>query len=265
MSDFEVAIVLDPFWAYPRHNLALAHLAEGDGAEAHGAYEQGLLFAGYYGLDTGYLHHNSGALYAREQQWDLARDEFNGAAEAFHSEYLNCEEVRVRAVGDHDTATEKWAKERAAGLARAQADAINAIGTTYAVNGAYGRAEAEYRKAIQLDSDSLEAHRNLGLAILRRAHSEDQFNEALGEFTLTKQLADSDDGPPLQFRARVDLGEFFLRSARTRKVRSADDRRKNTADYSLAADQFSAALTYFPADVRALENLKAAQKGRGIP
>ena len=59
---FRESILLDPYWAYPRHNLALAYHWLGDDNEARRSYHEAIQFADYYGMDCGISHHNRGVL-----------------------------------------------------------------------------------------------------------------------------------------------------------------------------------------------------------
>jgi Tfp pilus assembly protein PilF len=166
--DFEVAMLLDPFWAYPRHNLALAQQYEAEGPEAEHAYKQAILWAAYYGLGSGYLRHNLGSLYAREQRWNEARSEFNAAANAYSEARHRFVARMSRAAFDKDPVVQAWAASRAIYMKRSEAEAINALGATYAVSGSYKRAAREYRRALGTDANSTETYRNLGLVVLKK-------------------------------------------------------------------------------------------------
>src|ERR1019366_2003409 len=133
---------------------------------------------------------------------------------------------------------------RAAEMARAEAEAINALGTTYAVNGAYSKAISEYGRAVAVADDSLEAHRNLGLAMLRQAASKPVFEGALPHLARVEQLVRPDDPPALKSRSQFDLGEFFLNRARFLDRHPGDpgDYAQATADYAQAAERFRKAL-----------------------
>jgi tetratricopeptide (TPR) repeat protein len=259
IREFQKAILLDPFWAYPRHNLALAYKAAGNDQRALEEYQQGILFAQFYGLGTGYLHHNLGALYAREQDWPRARDAFEKAAKVFLDESNGFSNREKRAKGEKDAATEAWAAERVAYMTTAQAEAINALGTVYALSGADGAAAREYKRAWSLDKNSVDVHHNWGLLILKRASSPTQFTDALSHFHENEILTARDTSVLLgrKVQSLLDLGEFFLRQAEFDKRHNQD----TSGDYQKASKYFGEALGHAPDSAAAKEGLTRATAG----
>jgi Flp pilus assembly protein TadD len=160
-KSFREAILLDPYWSYPRHNLALASHWSGNDGEARRAYNESIQFAGYYGLNTGQSRHNLGILLQREQQWGAAEQAFGEAVKEFeqYRNFLTGVEQQAHVAGL--TSREAWAKERKGIVAWNEAEAENALGSLYASRGKLGSARTEYQRALQLVSDLPSAEQNL--------------------------------------------------------------------------------------------------------
>jgi tetratricopeptide (TPR) repeat protein len=259
LREFQKSILLDPFWAYPRHNLALAYKAGGDDSQAVAAYQEGIAFSRFYGLGEGYLLHNLGALYEREQDWPRAQDAFEKAAKAFLDERVSFAGREQQAISEKEAATQAWAAGRKAYMANAQAEAINALGTVYAMSGADRDAAREFRRALAADKDSVEAHRNLGMLLLNRANSADRFTEALDHFHQVEVLMANDaSGPPARkVQSLIDLGEFFLRRAEFDGKRNQD----TSTDYQKATEYFGEAKRLAPDSAAAQDGMKRAAAG----
>jgi Tfp pilus assembly protein PilF len=257
-SDFETAILLDPFWAYPRHNLALARKFEADGPAAESAYRDAIEWAKYYGLGSGYLYHNLGVLYSREQRWEEARNEFNAAAAEYRAARYRFVSRVGRAAFDRQPDLQDWAMSRAKYMKRAEAEAINALGTTYAVSGAYKRAAQEFRNALQTDANSTEIHRNLGLVLLKQANSEAEFEKAREQLAELAARGSQDEIETLEIRSERDLGECSLEQARFAEKHRADAKKY----FEQAANHFRFVLQRRPGDPQALEGLNQAVGSR---
>jgi hypothetical protein len=252
--DFELAIVLDPFWAYPRHNLALALRQEGDEPGAERAYKQGMQWAAFYGLAAGYMAHNLGDLYVRQQRWGEALAQFQSAEDTFHLARFQLLGQLGRAAHDGDSDGQTWAMQRVIYFKRAEAEAINGRAATYAFDGAYGKAVVEYQRAIGTDRGSFETHRNLAFLVLDHARSIDELDDALAHLNTNEALAAKDGSRQMEARAASDIGWYFMRRGRLNEKHGASP----AADYREAISHFQKAQAYLPDDPRASQGLQEA-------
>jgi tetratricopeptide (TPR) repeat protein len=152
MTSFETAMFLDPYWAYPRYNLALAYQIKGEDAQARKAYQEAIDFARYYDMSAGYLHHNLGVMLQREQEWQSAEEAFRAAITSFSHERAFIDTFIHKVASEADGAKDRaaWAQQRQPDLARDEAEAHNSLGTLYAVQGSYAKATREFLTALNI-------------------------------------------------------------------------------------------------------------------
>lgn len=150
---FHDAIRFAPYWAYPRHNLALAYTQSGAYADAIRTYRETMPLGPQYS----YLPYNLGLLYQQLNEWPLA--EVN---------YRLAKDVAER--NPHVVKTPKgdrWSE---------RAEIWDAMGTLEVSRKHWARAENDYRHALQDDSQSLNARHNLALLQSRAGKSKEAEN-----------------------------------------------------------------------------------------
>ncbi len=161
---FQEAMLLDPYWSYPRFNLALTYQLTGrEDAKARAAYDEAIRYSRFYGMNSGYLLHNLGVFLERRQEWDEAAEAFsNAAADLLGTRnYLD----RIAPHTASPATTGGWMMRREA-LGRSAAEAYNSLGALYAVEGFTARARTAFHQALNLDPDLDSAARNLGQLFL---------------------------------------------------------------------------------------------------
>ena len=81
ISAFQVAIRIAPYWAYPRHNLALTYAEAGSFDAAIRQYQQARLLEPAFS----YLPYNLGLLFEQIQDFPNARQAFTAALQLLHT------------------------------------------------------------------------------------------------------------------------------------------------------------------------------------
>jgi len=158
---FHDAIRFAPYWAYPRHNLALAYTQSGAYADAIRTYQGALPLGRQYS----YLPYNLGQLYQQLNEWQLAEVYYKLAKDAADR-------------NPHIVKTPKgnrWSE---------RAEIWDAMGTLEASRKHWARAEEDYHQALQDDSQSLSARHNLALLQSRlgkSAEAEDNWRRILAD------------------------------------------------------------------------------------
>jgi tetratricopeptide (TPR) repeat protein len=147
---FHDAIRFAPYWAYPRHNLALAYEQAGDYSAAERCYLEAIALGKQYS----YLYYNLAMLYQRLNRLQLAE-----------RYYLLARDAAIR--NPHVVQTP--AGPRSVELGEAW-DALGAVG---AAQGHWARAESYYRNALAADPQSLNARHNLALLLSRSSQSKE--------------------------------------------------------------------------------------------
>jgi hypothetical protein len=255
IREFEKAILLDPFWAYPRHNRALALKALGNDSEALKAYKDAVRFARWYGLGSAYLYHNLGALFARETDWSSAREAFQAAADLFQKQVDGFTARSQAAILEHNLPDAAWASERADYMESARAEAVNALGATFAVSGSSTRAIQEYSRALAIDPRCINAHHNLGVLLLKTARSEAEFQDCLRHFALNETLTQESLSPGRKLQASLDLGDFYLKRAESKTASDQSARQ----DLDKAEKYFNSALNWDSGNWAARKGLESVR------
>jgi tetratricopeptide (TPR) repeat protein len=256
--DFEIAIVLDPFWAYPRHNLAMSRRLGGDEPGAELAYKQAIDWATYYGLGSGYVRQNLGALYVRQRRSEDALAEFRSVEQDAHAERLRLLGRLGRTAHDGDASGQQWTAQRILYVKQAEAEAINGTAATYALDGNYRKSIAAYRRAIDMGPGSFEIHRNLAYLIINHASSIPEFDLAWGELAANEAIASANGSAQSMARAESDIGWYFMGRARVHEKHGE----AATGDYRNAVSSFSKALAFYP-DPQAEQGIHRAMRGLG--
>lgn len=154
---FHDAIRFAPYWAYPRHNLALTYEQAGDYAAAEREYLEAIPLGRQYS----YLYYNLGMLYQRLNELPQAE-----------RYYLQAKDAAVR--NPHVTQTAAGPRSTELG------EAWDALGTVDTARGHWARAEKDYRDALAADPQSLNARHNLALLLTRSASRSAPSKEAEG-------------------------------------------------------------------------------------
>jgi tetratricopeptide (TPR) repeat protein len=173
---FNDARALEPMWAYPLHNLALAYAQRGDNTRAIDSYQSAMRIAPAYS----YLPYNLGLLYERLNQPELAEKNFDLA--------LKRAEARAKRMGvPSDRSAEKAAP-------------LNAVGTLYLSEGRLRAASRQFELALRADPKYVPALHNMGVVLAKREHPA----EAVGKWR--EALAEDPDFTA----ARVSLAQSLL-------------------------------------------------------
>ncbi len=141
---FHDAIRFAPYWAYPRHNLALAYVERGEYAAAIREYESAMLLAPHYT----YLPYNLGLLYQRLNQTGKAQQCYQRALDTL-------------------LANRKYMESPG----RERAEILNAMGTLEVGRERFRRAEKLFRDALADNPQSTNARRNLAQLLSRAGES----------------------------------------------------------------------------------------------
>jgi tetratricopeptide (TPR) repeat protein len=147
---FHDAIRFAPYWAYPRHNLALAYEQAGEYAAAEATY----LDAIPLGRQYSYLYYNLAMLYQRLNE--LTQSE---------RYYLLAKSAAER--NPHVIQTPAGPRSPELG------EAWDALGTVESARGHRAKAESDYRSALAADPQSLNARHNLALLLSRSTPSKE--------------------------------------------------------------------------------------------
>ena len=231
---FRDAIRFAPYWAYPRHNLALAYQQRGAYADAIRTYKDAMALGPQYS----YLPYNLGLLYRQLNELPLAE-----------TYYLLAKDRAER--NPHvvtTTAGQRWTE---------RAEIFDALGAVEAARKHWSAAEKDYRQALADDSQSLNARHNLALLLSRNGKSLEA--EKLWKLNLA---ANPDHLPTLtayaaylsRTEAAPDAISLYERVAALRP------------DYAGVRRQLAALYVQLNDSKRALEELlKAAQSQSGSP
>jgi len=159
---FHDAIRFAPYWAYPRHNLALTYEQAGDYSAAERCYLEAIALGKQYS----YLYYNLAMLYQRLNQLPLAERYYGLAKDA-----------AVR--NPHVVDTPGGPRSLELG------EAWDALGAVASARGHWLNAERFYRNALAADPQSLNARHNLALLLSRSSQSKDA--EALWQQNLSSK------------------------------------------------------------------------------
>jgi tetratricopeptide (TPR) repeat protein len=154
---FHDAIRFAPYWAYPRHNLALTYEQAGDYAAAEREYLEAIPLGRQYS----YLYYNLAMLYQRLNELPQAE-----------RYYLLAKDAAVR--NPHVTQTAAGPRSTELG------EAWDALGTVETARGHWAKSETDYRDALAADPQSLNARHNLALLLTRSASRSAPSKEAEG-------------------------------------------------------------------------------------
>ena len=149
IAAFHDAQTMEPYWAYPLHNLALAYAQQGNNDQAIEAYDAAMRIAPAYS----YLPYNLGLLYERLNQMDLAEKNF----------YLAVKRAEMRAKR-LSVSSENWV-ERAAPL--------NALSTLYLNEGRTRLAAKQLDAALTADPTYVPALHNKGIMLVARGRRQE--------------------------------------------------------------------------------------------
>jgi tetratricopeptide (TPR) repeat protein len=155
---FNDARTMEPMWAYPLHNLALAYAQRGDNARAIESYQSAIRIAPAYS----YLPYNLGLLYERLNEPGLAEKNFELA--------LKRAAARAARLG---VPQDRWVEKAAP---------LNAIGTLYLSEGRLGAAAHQFELARKADPKYVPALYNTGIVLAARGRREEalqKWREAL--------------------------------------------------------------------------------------
>jgi len=157
---FHDAIRFAPYWAYPRHNLALVYEQAGDYSAAEHCYLEAIALGKQYS----YLYYNLAMLYQRLNRLPLAE-----------RYYLLARDAAVR--NPHVVHTPTGPRSVELG------EAWDALGAVASGQGRWAKAETYYRSALAADPQSMNARHNLALLLSRSSPSKDA--EALWQQNLS--------------------------------------------------------------------------------
>lgn len=146
IAAFEDAHTLEPLWAYPLHNLALALAQDGRFLQAVAAYHDAMRIAPAYS----YLPYNLGLLH-------FSLGQRNEAEEA-----LQLALARAQLRGKRAGTGKHWSE---------MAPPLNALGALYQSEGRTRLAARYFRQALEHDAQHVPAIHNLGLWYRRRGDS----------------------------------------------------------------------------------------------
>jgi len=147
---FHDAIRFAPYWAYPRHNLALAYEQAGDYAAAERTYLEAIPLGRQYS----YLYYSLAMLYQRLNELPQAERYYTLAKDAA---VLNPHVMQTPAGPRATELGEVW----------------DALGTVASARSHWAQAETDYRNALTADPQSLNARHNLALLLTRSAPSKE--------------------------------------------------------------------------------------------
>jgi tetratricopeptide (TPR) repeat protein len=167
---FRDAIRYAPYWAYPRHNLALLSAERGDFTSAVELYREAIKLAPAYP----YLFYNLGLLFQRMNRFKDAADLYQKAANAA----VNSMDYFVLLHGGRRRPEE--------------AEALNALGTIIEKRSTE-KAKEKYREAINADPEILSARHNRAVLIALKEPSSNEPEELWKELLARKP----DNGPAL--------------------------------------------------------------------
>lgn len=143
ITAFEDAHALEPLWAYPLHNLALALAQDGRFQQAVATYHDAMKIAPAYS----YLPYNLGLLHlSLGQQADAERA-------------LRLALARAERRGERAGSAKRWSET---------APPLNALGALYLSEGRARLAERYFRRALEHDAGHVPAMHNLGLYYSRK-------------------------------------------------------------------------------------------------
>jgi tetratricopeptide (TPR) repeat protein len=135
ITAFQTAIAFAPYWAYPRHNLALTYAEAGEFEQAIRQYQEARLLDPSYS----YLAYNLGVLYQQINEVSAAR-----------AAYMNALRLSERDCSvAHSPSCPAAARTR------------TALGVLYETTSQWKTAEKQYQMAIQADSLQLDAKHDL--------------------------------------------------------------------------------------------------------
>ena len=157
---FHDAAVLEPMWAYPLHNLALAYAQQGDNGFAIDTYQAAMRIAPAYS----YLPYNLGLLYERLNAPQQAEKNFDLA--------LKRAEARAARLG---VSPDRWGEKAAP---------LNALGTLYFSEGRLRAASRQFELALKADPKYVPALHNTGIILAargRKAQAVQMWRGALAE------------------------------------------------------------------------------------
>jgi tetratricopeptide (TPR) repeat protein len=182
---FHDAIRFAPYWAYPRHNLALTYEQAGNYAAAERTYLEAIALGRQYS----YLYYNLAMLCQRLNRL--------GVAEHY---YLLARDAAMR--NPHVTQTPAGPRSMELG------EAWDALGTVDSERGRWSKAEGDYRKALAADPQSLNARHNLALLLSRSTASKEA--EALWEQNLA--------GETPHLPSMLAYGDYLARTGSTERA-----------------------------------------------
>jgi tetratricopeptide (TPR) repeat protein len=225
---FHDAIRFAPYWAYPRHNLALTYEQAGDYAAAERTYLEAIALGRQYS----YLYYNVAMLYQRLNRLPLAE-----------RYYLSAKDAAVRNL--HVTETPAGPRSIELG------EAWDALGTVDSERGRWSKAEGDYRKALAADPQSLNARHNLALLLSRSTASKEA--EALWEQNLA--------GETPHLPSMLAYGDYLARGGSTERAVAVYERvAALRADYSGVHRKLAAIWIQQKEPGKALEELRRAAK-----
>lgn len=231
IAAFEDAHTLEPLWAYPLHNLALALAQDGRFVQAVASYHDAMKIAPAYS----YLPYNLGLLHFSLGQRDEAEQALRLA--------LARAELRGKRAG-----TEKHWSE--------MAPPLNALGALYQSEGRTRLAERYFRMALEHDSEHVPAIHNLGLWYRRKGDN----TKAVEWFR--KALA-IDDG---YTAARLGLAEALERTEQWKEAIAEYERVvKSHKDYAAAQRALALLLVRKKEYADALAAMQAVAKAIPAP
>ena len=177
---FRDAQKLEPSWAYPVHNLALAYAQAGDNERAIATYREAMRIAPAYS----YLPYNLGLLYQRMSNPEEAERTF---LLAIHRADLRA--GRLGVPKDH------WTE---------RAGPLNALGTVYLAEGRRRAARTHFELALRADADYVPAMHNKAVLLAQSGHRQEAI--AIWRDALKKDAHFS--------AARLSLAETLARERR---------------------------------------------------
>jgi tetratricopeptide (TPR) repeat protein len=162
---FRLAKSRSPAWAYPRHNLALAFLEQGNYKAAEREYREAIELT----PERPVLYYNLGLLLHRSNRLKNAREAYEQAIAAFGSATKSYREREAEWMAEELAESAELAGRRAAALERNSAEAHNSLGALLAYMGDTNGAIASYKQALQMNEKLYPARHNMALLYQKQA------------------------------------------------------------------------------------------------
>lgn len=210
ISYFQSACKQSPDWLYPRHNLALAHLEQGDYRGAEQVYREALAA----GMPQPYLHYNYGLLLQRLNRTKEAKAEYERAI-ASYDQTIELLEDRARQWRSTSPRNSEMAARRAVIFRKNKAEVFNAWATLLEARGDWKGAAKLYESARGLNPQLWPVLYNEAKLDQKLAERSDRNAVSSQAISLLETSLPAQPGTP----ARLLLGELYRKSGEMVKAR----------------------------------------------